>query len=123
MGLYITIEKQTDATENNGDYLRDEFYYWRKFGELQNLMEDIWRRDPNNANKDFNCVDVLLTEDICQEVIDKLNHVEELPECHGFFYGQPNIENDEYIMEAIRVWKDALMEVKEGSILYYNGNF
>lgn len=102
MGLDQYVQRVTKKTE--------ELYYWRKFGELQNLLCKIYQRETGKTD-DFNCQDLVLTETICDEVIEALTKWS-MPSHEGFFFGDSNTENKELIKESIRCWKEIKTEVQ-----------
>lgn len=116
MGLDIYIERITGATDSDGKQIKEEVYYWRKFGELHNLMSEIWHRD---NEEEFNCQYLPLTEEICTEVIQHLHKPSSLPDHYGFFFGQSNKEDRDYLTDALKKWKDIKKRVKNGEELAY----
>lgn len=75
----------------DADGERQEVAYWRKHNRLHGWMENLFRE--KGGVGEFNLVSVELTE----EDIDKLESAidgKELPETHGFFFG-----NDSYTWE------------------------
>lgn len=101
---------------------KDEIYYWRKFGELQNLMEQIWREQTHPKDSDeFNCVELKLTPEICDRVIKAIRQ-KKLPTHEGYFYGSDNMGDKEYLDEAIRRFqqvKEDLMDNPDQEIVYH----
>ena len=102
MGLDQYVQKVTKKTE--------ELYYWRKFGELQNLLHDIYIRETGESTH-FNCEELVLTESICDEVIKALT-TWSMPDHQGFFFGGSNAEDKELIEDAIEKWKQIKTEVQ-----------
>jgi len=102
---------------------KEEVFYWREFGELQNLMEVIWReQNPFQDDKEFNCVELVLTTEICDRVINAIKN-RNLPDHSGFFFGSLNKDDNEYLDEAIRRFeqiKDDLTDCPDQEIVYWS---
>lgn len=97
-----------------------ELKYWRKFGELQNLMEFIWRREfpKESEGESFNCVKLELTPNILDEVISAIK-TRTLPDHSGFFFGESNMGYPERLQEAEEFFS-RLKEDSEYTTYYYN---
>jgi len=101
---------------------KEEIFYWRKFGELQNLMEQIWREQNQfQDNKEFNCVELILTTEVCDRVIKAIKN-NEMPDHSGFFFGAPNTDDKEFLKDTIMKFKQIKNELEEypdQEIIYY----
>lgn len=113
MGLDQYVQRITKKTE--------QLYFWRKFGELQNLLCEVYQRETGNTD-DFNCQELTLTEAICDEVITALT-TWSMPDHQGFFFDQSNAKDKEFIDDAIEKWKQIKTEVQNVSsdeeIIYF----
>jgi len=116
MGLDQYIERKVVKKE--------EVFYWRKFGELQNLMQAIYVReckDNENFDPEFNCRELPLTIPICNEVIKAIKS-RNLPDHQGFFFGRSNVEDDEYLNDAVKKFTAIKQELKDNptaELVYY----
>lgn len=102
------INSVLDGTEGIVD-LHD----WRKHPNLHGWMEQLYRE--KGGEKEFNCVNLQLTE----EDLDKLeNDIRDsnLPETHGFFFGESTTGTQKGDLEFITV---ARQSINEGSDVYY----
>ena len=101
---------------------KEEIFYWRKFGELQNLMSQIWREQNPDDSGDFNCIELVLTTEICDRVINSIKQ-KNLPDHEGFFFGPSNKDNKEYLKDTIMKFKQIKSELEEypdQEIVYYS---
>lgn len=107
MGLDQYIERKVVKKE--------EVFYWRKFGELQNLMQAIYVReckDNEDFDPEFNCRELPLTIPICNEVIKAIES-RNLPYHQGFFFGGPNADDDEFLDDAVSKFKAIKKELTD----------
>ena len=74
---------------------RVELAYWRKHNRLQGWMEE--RYTVKGGMKEFNCVDLELTEDDIDDLETTID-CRALPETGGFFFGNDSYSyyDDEY---------------------------
>jgi hypothetical protein len=86
---------------------------------LQNLLHSIYKRETGNED-DFNCKDLVLTPEICQEVVDALLGKTTLPDHSGFFFGGSNKEDKEYLKEQAKIWAGFKIDIEEGAELVYS---
>jgi len=95
----------------------DELQYYCKFGELHNLLEAVYKKQ--GGIDEFNCIDLQLTEEICDEVIESIQ-TRNMPDCDGFFFGSSNMEDEEYLEEALTHFKGFKEQIKEGETVIYS---
>lgn len=93
--------------------------YHRKFNALQGFMEDIWRSLGNEG--EFNCEDVRITDEILDELEERVE-AGTLEPRGGFFFGDTN--KDEYYLADIKELKEEVIpkvrkRMAEGDEVYY----
>jgi len=78
------------AHEVNSDGERPAIACWRKHNRLQGWMEALYRE--KGGTGDFNCQEVALDLEDLHNLEDAVRN-RELPETHGFFFGQDSYED------------------------------
>lgn len=92
-----------------------ELAYWRKHPNLQGWMEQLYR-SKGGDERDFNCVDVVLTA----ADLDKLEmdiNTYSLPATTGFFFGSDS--DMRYIEGDLEFINDAREHIKQGYKIVY----
>mgnify|MGYP003627027481 CR=1 FL=1 len=117
MGLdqYAEARKGEPTINEDGDKEWTDSYelaYWRKHPNLQGFMEGKWE-----GEGEFNCVDVELTLEDLDDLEETLDN-QELPETHGFFFGE---DSSEYYAEQDRDFiVSARAAIKQGYTVVYS---
>jgi len=93
--------------------------YHRKFNALEGFMAQKWKDEGND--EEFNCCDLLITEEILDELETTIKAGQLLP-TSGFFFG--NTEIDEYYKQEVKeLLEDVIPMVRdrmtEGQQVYY----
>ena len=92
-----------------------DLHYWRKHPNLHGWMQDLYFQK-GGESENFNCDTLLLTE----QDIDALEAAikgEELPETHGFFFGETTGEELEDDLDFIRKAREVLAQGRQ--VAYY----
>ena len=95
---------------------KEEVKYYRKFGELHNLIVDI-AKELYGFDGDDNCQTIHINEAFAESVIERLKSRKGLDHS-GFFFGGPN--DDERFKDAINFMEECIEHIKKGyGIEYY----
>jgi|TARA_X000001388_G_C2169733_1_gene99325 hypothetical protein len=104
-------------------YIRENIkqFSWRKHSKLQQFMEDIWYKDLGNT-EEFNCRELILSKDMLERLLKRINN-NTLPESEGgFFYGH-QFQDDaakENKEQDIKFCKEALKAIDDGCTVVYS---
>jgi hypothetical protein len=108
MGLDMNL--YTQAAQNSQ---RRDIAEWRKHANLHGHFESLWRA--RGGDGEFNCIELELTKEDCEEVI-RLTEAHELPHTTGFFFGSSDASDDEPTIQAM---KEAIREIQNGQTVLY----
>lgn len=107
------IDGEVDFSVPEGQ--SEEVFYWRKHPNLHGWMEDLY--DKKGGQEEFNCVNVLLTEQDLDELEKDING-NALPETAGFFFGK-SYGSQEEKAEDLEFISQARSAIKDGYKVYY----
>jgi hypothetical protein len=100
----------------------EDFHYWRKHPAIQEWMEQEWLRKGGEGQ--FNCVELELDEDTLTRLIDDIENDRLNYDASGFFYGRSlkpcDDDYNEQKEEDLRIFRSALIEVKNGATIAYS---
>lgn len=108
-----TITESVDFPQPEG-FEPSELHYWRKHPNLHGWMEQLYRKK-GGQDPHFNCNTVQLTEEDLDRLENDIND-SNLPETHGFFFGESSPESKDRDLNFI---KDARRAIKDGNEVYY----
>ena len=97
--------------------------YWRKHNRLQGWMEYLYRDKNPDSDREFNCVDLELTDEdldrLEKDVTDK-----SLPATGGFFFGDDSYSNDKWAEDDrkkdLQFIHDARQYLRDGYKIIYS---
>jgi hypothetical protein len=87
---------------------QSELHYWRKHPNLHGWMRNLYR-DKGGDDADFNCVPVRLDASDLDALEDAIKR-NELPETHGFFFGESDGSEKTEDLQFIHKAREALAE-------------
>ena len=90
---------------------------WRKHNALDGWMQSLWTIKGNDG--EWNCASVeLKMHDI--EQLEAVVVNDELPETHGFFYGNDSRHDDYQKEKTLEFISDAYDTLREGKQVFYS---
>jgi hypothetical protein len=96
-----------------------EIGYWRKHPDLHCFIESLWRERNPDAEGEFNCESVLLTEEDILKIIEcsKRGSFGEFDGSRGFFFGYTNLKKHR---DTVEIMELALKLCREGKRILYS---
>ena len=86
---------------------KETIHTHRKFNALQGFMQEEWYgTEEGNVEEEFNCRDLIITEEILDRLEAKIE-ADELEPTAGFFFG--GTEKDEWYREDIKHLKEVVI--------------
>jgi hypothetical protein len=97
--------------------------YWRKHNRLEGWMENLYRDKHPDSNREFNCVDLELTEEDINR-LEKDVITKSLPRTQGFFFGEDSYNDEEWskkdMEKDLQFINDARQYLKDGYKIIYS---
>jgi hypothetical protein len=97
-----------------------QVYYWRKHANLNGYMESLFKE--KGSNGDFNCECMELTASDLEKIIRRLVNRESFPYATGFFWGTSE-DSEEEMLQDLKAFTHAYVEMKAGKFIYYSANW
>jgi hypothetical protein len=113
---YYEQERIVLAKAKTENVFNNDFYYWRKFHQLQGWMEALYYAK-GGASETFNCVTVRLTLDDLDKLAEDAK--KGLPDTVGFFFGNGdwNKEAEEDVLDFVA---KAKLAINLGMAVFYD---
>ena len=112
------LDQYLFAVSMNNPEVVEEIGYWRKHANLQGYMQNlaVEKKVVETVN-DFNCIDLELSKNDVENVIDAIVS-NDLPRTSGFFFGESYGDEAEKQQDLV-AFDDALTFCRDGWKVYY----